>query len=68
LAMMNELIDAVERSADLSPRQAAQAVGGMLRFFAAKLPSPLFGELQARLNNRPMQDSLDAEPAQPPVA
>jgi hypothetical protein len=25
----------------------------MLRFFAARLPSPLFGELQSRLNAAP---------------
>jgi hypothetical protein len=47
--MIDELADAVARAASLSPEQAAQAVAGMLRFMAARLPSPLFGELQARL-------------------
>lgn len=48
--MMDELIDAVSRSAQLPPRQATVAVGSMLRFLASRLPSPLFGELQSRLN------------------
>ncbi|MBT9502477.1 MAG: hypothetical protein IV092_14635 [Burkholderiaceae bacterium] len=67
MVMMNELIDAVERSADLSPQQATEAVGGMLRFLASRLPSPLFGELQSRLNTSLMQDVLAPESAQPPV-
>jgi hypothetical protein len=49
MAMIDDLGDAVARAADLSPDQAGQAVAGMLRFMAARLPSPLFGELQARL-------------------
>ena len=48
-AMMDELVQAVARAADLSPEQAAAAVATMLRFLAARLPSPLFGELQSRL-------------------
>ena len=46
---MDELIAAVARQAGLPPEQAALAVAAMLRFFAARLPSPLFGELQSRL-------------------
>ncbi len=49
MAMMDELIHAVSRSAGLTPAQAGLAVASMLRFFAAHLPSPLFGELQSRL-------------------
>jgi hypothetical protein len=51
--MIDELNDAVARAAGLSHEQAAQAVAGMLRFMAARLPSPLFGELQARLQPSP---------------
>jgi hypothetical protein len=47
---MDELLAAVARQASLPPEQAALAVAAMLRFFAARLPSPLFGELQARLH------------------
>ncbi len=47
--MIDELTDAVARAAGLHPEQASLAVAGMLRFLAARLPSPLFGELQARL-------------------
>jgi hypothetical protein len=47
--MIDELTDAVARAAALSPAQAGLTVAAMLRFMAARLPSPLFGELQARL-------------------
>lgn len=50
LAMIDELIDAVARAGSLTREQATLAVGGMIRFMAARLPSPLFGELQARLH------------------
>jgi hypothetical protein len=48
--LMDELIQAVARSAGLAPGPAGLAVDAMLRFLAARLPSPLFGELQIRLN------------------
>jgi hypothetical protein len=48
-AMIDEMTSAVARAAGVSPEQAALAVAGMLRFMAARLPSPLFGELQSRL-------------------
>lgn len=47
--MMDELLQAVARGASLSPEQAALAVAAMLRFFTARLPSALVGELHARL-------------------
>jgi hypothetical protein len=47
--MMDELIQTVARAADLSPEQAALAVAAMLRFFTARLPSALVGELHAHL-------------------
>lgn len=50
LAMIDELIDAVARAGSLTHDQATLAVGGMIRFMAARLPSPLFGELQTRLH------------------
>jgi hypothetical protein len=65
MAMMDELIQAVAREANLSPSQAALAVGGMLRFCAARLPSPLLGELQSRLRLPPMPAPAPAEA--PPV-
>lgn len=46
---MDELIQTVARAAGLSPQQAALAVDAMLRFFTARLPSALVGELHARL-------------------
>jgi hypothetical protein len=49
MTVMDELVDAVARCAHLPADQANLAVSGVLRFFAARLPSPLFGELQARL-------------------
>jgi len=50
--MMDELLQAVARGASLSPEQAALAVAAMLRFFTARLPSALVGELHARLGPR----------------
>lgn len=50
--MMEELILSVARGAGLSPEQAALAVAAALRFFTARLPSSLVGELHARLGTR----------------
>lgn len=47
--MIDELTLAVAAAAGLAPQQARAAVDGMLRYLAAQLPSPQFGELQARL-------------------
>lgn len=62
--MMDELIQTVQRTAQLSPEQAKAAVSAMLRFLAARLPSALVGELHARLQlpsplpqNAPPSDS-----------
>ena len=62
MVMMDELIQAVSRSAGVSPAQAGQAVGSMLRFLAAHLPSPLFGELQSRLQAQAGSGGAAADP------
>ena len=51
MAMMDELVQVVALQASLTPADATLAVGAMLRFLAARLPSPLFGELQSRLHD-----------------
>jgi len=61
MAMIDELVESVARAGGLSRDQAALAVAGMLRFMAAILPSPLFGELQARLH----LGSPPGDPGQP---
>lgn len=48
--MMDELVQEVARAAGLPAVQAALAVGAVLRFFTARLPSALVGELHARLH------------------
>lgn len=53
MAMMDEMVEAVARDAHLSSDQAAAAVAVVLRFLAARLPSPLFGELQSKLKVDP---------------
>ncbi|MEY4750185.1 MAG: hypothetical protein RIQ60_2399 [Pseudomonadota bacterium] len=70
LNMRDELVQAVARSAGLAPAQAGLAVTGMLRFLAARLPSPLFGELQSRLDAAPGDSSpaTGAAPAAPASA
>lgn len=67
MAMIDELIEAVARAGTLPPAQASQAVGAMLRFMAARLPSPLFGELQSRLQAGAAADDT-ADPAAPPAS
>ncbi len=49
MAMVDELVEAIARDGRLSSDQASAAVAGVMRFFGARLPSPLFGELQAHL-------------------
>lgn len=49
MAMIDELIEAVAQADGISKEQSVRAVRAMLRFLAARLPSPLFGELQTRL-------------------
>ena len=61
MAMIDELVESVARTDGLSAEQAARAVASMLRFLAARLPSPLFGELQARLHAS--VDDLNVHPA-----
>lgn len=60
--MIDELTVAVAQAAGLSPQLARVAVDGMLRYLAAKLPSPQFGELQARLRG-PAPDAAPVGPA-----
>jgi hypothetical protein len=62
--MMDELIAAVARAASLPPERAALAVAAVLRFFTARLPSSLVGELHARLQIRLAIQSRD--PFAPP--
>ena len=50
MSPIDELVETVGRAASLSPDQATLAVSSMLRFLGARLPSPVFGELQAHLN------------------
>lgn len=64
--MMDELTDAVARAAGLAPDQAALAVAAMLRFFTARMPSALVGELHARL--RTPSSTGDADPVAAPPA
>ena len=50
--MLEELILAVARGANLPAEQAALVVATVLRFFTARLPSSLVGELHARLGTK----------------
>ena len=50
--MLDELIQEVARTAGLPAAQAALVVATVLRFFTARLPSALVGELHARLNSQ----------------
>jgi hypothetical protein len=42
-------VAALQRQAQLEPAQAEAAVRASLRFLATRLPSPLFGAIQAQL-------------------
>ncbi len=65
--MIDELVEAVARAGNLSRDQARLAVDGMIRFMAARLPSPLFGELQTRLHPT-ASPGADGAPGQGPGA
>ena len=75
--MMDELVSAVARAVGLPREQAALAVAAVMRFFTARLPSSLVGELHARLQTRsqtapsaaiaaPSRAVADADPASTP--
>jgi uncharacterized protein (DUF2267 family) len=51
MTMIDEMVEAVARAGNLPSDQAARAVGAVLRLMAARLPSPLFGELQSHLQD-----------------
>jgi hypothetical protein len=68
MALVDDLIQSVGRSAGMSPQQARGVVGDMLRFLAARLPSPLFGELQAWLSAEPGRAPGAATGRRPPAA
>lgn len=48
-SMLDELVDAVSRSAKLPPEQASLAVAATLRYLTAHMPSPVVGALHAAL-------------------
>ena len=48
-APMDDLVQAVSLAGGLAPDKASAVVEAVLRFLGARLPSPLFGELQERL-------------------
>ncbi len=48
-APMDDLVQAVSSAGGLAPDKASAVVEAVLRFLGARLPSPLFGELQDRL-------------------
>jgi hypothetical protein len=45
----SDWVAALQRQAQLEPAQAEAAVRASLRFLATRLPSPLFGAIQAQL-------------------
>jgi hypothetical protein len=55
---MDELIEAIQRQADVSREQARVAVTAMVGYLSAKLPSPLIGRIQSLLDNG--QDGYDS--------
>jgi len=60
--MIDELTEAVARAAGLPPEQASLAVAAMLRFFTARLPSALVGELHARLRMPSASHAAEGSP------
>lgn len=63
--MMDELIQEVACAAGLPAGQAALVVATVLRFFTARLPSALVGELHARLNAQARPSGRADDPALP---
>jgi hypothetical protein len=56
---MDDLIEAVQRQADISNEQATLAIAAVLGFLTARLPSPLVGRIQGLLDNRDDRDRAD---------
>lgn len=48
-ANRDELVQVVALAGGLAPERAAAVVEAMVRFLGSRLPSPLFGQLQDRL-------------------
>lgn len=62
--MLDELTQEVARTAKLPPMQAALAVRAVLRFFTARLPSRLVGEMHDYLK-KPSPSKPPPDPALP---
>lgn len=62
--MLDELIRTVGAAAGLPPEQAALTVAAVLRFFTARMPSSLVGELHERLGMR-LRSAAPAAPTPP---
>lgn len=62
-ALHDELVMAVARDGGLSREQAVQAVQVVLRFFTARLPSPLVGALRRQLDG--VEASADGDAKEP---
>jgi hypothetical protein len=52
MALVDDLVRTVQDTAAVPHERAAATVQALLRVLGARLPSPLYGELQMRLNNR----------------
>lgn len=59
-------VAALQRQAQLEPAQAEAAVRVSLRFLAIRLPSPLFGAIQAQLGADGAVGDGDASPGAAP--
>ena len=64
--LRDELIVAVSRGAGLPTQQAGQAVAAMLRFFTARLPSALVGQLHVLLDGTGVAAGEDGGVRAPP--
>jgi hypothetical protein len=64
MALVDDLVRAVQDTAAVPHERAAATVRALVRLLGARLPSPLYGELQAHLN-RPQGADASGPPVLP---
>jgi hypothetical protein len=62
MALVDDLVRAVQDTAAVPKERAAATVQALLRLLGARLPSPLYGELQVHLNDRTGPGQAPAPP------
>lgn len=55
---MNTLLEDIRNASGVDEMKAEQALGAVLEFFSARLPSPVMGQIREALSNAKTQTGL----------